>query len=50
MHSTTPWGLENLGKKYSKGCIRISPMLNKIFRETKIIDGEYGKYFVIDTF
>lgn len=50
MHTTTPWGVENLGKKYSKGCIRISPIFNKILRETEIIDGIFGKYIVLDSF
>lgn len=50
MHTTTPWGVENLGKKYSKGCIRISPIFNKILKETKIIDGIKGKFIIIESF
>lgn len=48
MHTTTPYGVENLGKKFSKGCIRVSPIFNKILRETKLFDGKFGRYILID--
>lgn len=50
MHTTTPYGVENLGKKFSKGCIRVSPMFNKILRETSIFDVKLGKFILIDKF
>lgn len=47
IHSTTPIDAMLLGHKVSKGCIRISRELNKIFNKSAIIDGTNGKYVII---
>ena len=47
IHSTTPIDAMLLGNKVSKGCIRISRGLNKIFNKSALIDGKNGKYVII---